>query len=63
VRQENKYYGVIGNHRLTEEYSNLEELREDLLKITWDRLTQVIWAVVEKFKVDNEKIKELLKEQ
>jgi hypothetical protein len=63
VRQENKYYGVIGNHRLTEEYSNLEELREDLLKITWDRLTQVIWAVVEKFKVDNEQIKELLKEK
>lgn len=63
VRQEDKYYGVIGNHRLTEEYSNLEELREDLLKITWDRLTQVIWAVVEKFKVDNKQIKELLKEE
>jgi len=63
VRQEEKYYGVIGNHRLTEAYENLEDLREDLLKITWDRLTQVIWAVVEKFKVNNDQIKELLKEE
>lgn len=63
VRQEDKYYGVIGNHRLTESYDNLEDLKEDLLEISWNRLTQVIWAVVEKFKINNEEIKELLKEK
>jgi hypothetical protein len=63
VRQEDKYYGVIGNHRLTDSYDNLEDLKEDLLEISWNRLTQVIWAVVEKFKINNEEIKELLKEE
>ena len=63
VRQDDKYYGVIGNHRLTDSYDNLEDLKEDLLEISWNRLTQVIWAVVEKFKINNEEIKELLKEK
>lgn len=63
VRQDDKYYGVIGNHRLTDSYEDLDKLKEDLLEISWNRLTQVIWAVVEKFKVNNEQIKELLKEE
>lgn len=60
VKQDEKYYGLIGNHRITEEWNNLEELKEDLLKVSWDRITQVIWAVVEKFKFNEEEIKKLL---
>ena len=60
VKQDEKYYGLIGNHRITEEWENLEELKEDLLKVSWDRITQVIWAVVEKFKFNEEEIKKAL---
>ena len=63
VKHENEYYGVIGNHRLTESYENKEELKEELLKITWDRLLQVIWAVNEKFNEQKETIKKILKDE
>lgn len=49
VKNEGLYYGVIGNHRLTEPYNDEKELEEELLRIDWNRLIQVIWAVVEKF--------------
>jgi hypothetical protein len=54
-----KYYGIIGKHRITELYVNKEELKKDLTEITWDRICQVIWAIVEKFQ-DVEKINEVL---
>jgi hypothetical protein len=63
VKHENVYYGVIGNHRLTESYENKEELKEELVKITWDRLLQVIWAVNEKFSEQKETIKKILKDE
>lgn len=63
VKQDEKYYGLIGNHRITEEWNDLEDLKEDLLKVSWDRITQVIWAVVEKFKFNEEEIKKLLKDE
>ena len=63
VKQDEKYYGLIGNHRITDEWTNIDELKEDLLKVSWDRITQVIWAVVEKFKHNEEEIKQLLKDE
>lgn len=59
VNQDDKYYGVIGKHRITELYENKEELKKELETITWDRVCQVIWAVVEKFQ-DVEKLNEVL---
>jgi hypothetical protein len=53
VTEGNEHFGLIGNHRITESYENKETLKEELVKFSWDRVAQVIWAVVEKFK--NEK--------
>lgn len=50
VRQDSEYFGLIGNHRITESYSDEETLKKEIQKITWDRILQVIWAVTEKFK-------------
>ena len=40
----------MGNHRLTEAYENKETLIKELTEITWNRLTQVMWAISEKVK-------------
>ena len=53
VTQGEENYGLIGNHRITDMYTNKEELKKDIQKITWDRITQVIWSVVEKYKEIN----------
>jgi hypothetical protein len=50
VKDETGYYGVIGNHRITEEaYESEEECTKEVIDINWNRLIQVIWAVTEKF--------------
>lgn len=54
VKQGNEYFGVIGNHRLTESYNDYLTCETELLQITWNRLIQVIWAVVNKFKLTDE---------
>jgi len=50
VKIKEGYIGVIGNHRITEPYLEKELLEKELKKFTWNRVTQVIWAIVEKFK-------------
>lgn len=50
VKIKEGYIGVIGNHRITEPYLNKKNLEKELKEFTWNRVTQVIWAVVEKFK-------------
>lgn len=50
VKIKEGYIGVIGNHRITEPYLNKEILEKELKEFSWNRVTQVIWAVVEKFK-------------
>jgi len=50
VKIKEGYIGVIGNHRITEPYLNKELLEKELKNFSWNRVTQVIWAVVEKFK-------------
>ena len=49
VKDEKGYYGVIGTHRVTEMYDDYLTCETELVEITWDRLIQVIWAVVDKF--------------
>lgn len=63
VKQNDTYFGLIGQHRITQEFTDIEELKEELLKFSWDRVGQVIWAVVEKFKHKESQIKELLKDE
>lgn len=57
VKQKGLWYGIIGNHRITEGFLNEKELEAELKEVNWNRLIQVIWAVVEKFKVNNEQFK------
>lgn len=49
VRIKKEYFGLIGEHRITEKYDTLDEIQEVIEKITWDRIVQVIWAITEKY--------------
>jgi hypothetical protein len=53
VSQNKEHFGIIGNHRITESYKNIEELEKNLKEFSWNKVTQVIWAIVEKFKETN----------
>lgn len=50
VKNEKGYMGVIGEFRLTEYYENEKECIEEVTKINWNRLIQVMWAVTMKSK-------------
>lgn len=53
VKQNKQYFGLIGQHRVTEGYDDYETCEKELIEINWNRLIQVIWAVAEKFnKID-----------
>jgi len=49
IKHDEKYFGVLGNHRITQLFDTKEECEADLKDINWNRVMQVIWAVVEKF--------------
>lgn len=49
VRQDKEYFGLIGEHRITESYDNIEKCENEVKEITWDRIVQVIWAITEKY--------------
>ena len=61
VTIEGKSFGVIGNNRITEKYEDVEILKEDLRKIDWNKITNVIWNVCDlywKGKLINDKTQE-----
>ena len=61
VTIEGKSFGVIGQNRITEEYDDLEKVREDLNKIDWNKITNVVWNICElywKAKLIHEKSEE-----
>ena len=61
VTIEGKSFGVIGQNRITEEYDDLEKLKNDLAKIDWNKIVNVIWNVCElywKGKIINDKTQE-----
>ena len=61
VTIEGRSFGVIGQNRITEEYEDLEKLREDLKRIDWNKIVNVIWNVCDlywKGKMINDKTKE-----
>ena len=39
---ENGWVGTMGKYRLTEEFETLDECKEDLKEITWNRIVQVL---------------------
>ena len=61
VTIEGRSFGVIGQNRITEEYEDLEKLKEDLRKIDWNKIVNVIWNVCDlywKGKMINDKTQE-----
>lgn len=49
-------FGVMGDYRLTEKGNSVKAVKEDLKKITWNRLVQVIMILDEvKNKIKEEK--------
>ena len=58
VTIEGKSFGVIGRDRITEEYEDVEKLKEELTKIDWDKIVNLVWNVCDlywKAKLINEK--------
>ena len=45
INQDEKWFGVIGEHRISEMHKTKEELEEDLKQISWNRIVQVLWAI------------------
>ena len=61
VTIEGKSFGVIGQNRITDDYEDVEKLREDLKKIDWNKIVNVIWNVCDlywKGKIINDKTRE-----
>jgi hypothetical protein len=50
-------FGVMGNYRLTEPGKDAEAIKQDLEKITWNRVIQVVMILEElKSKLKQEKV-------
>lgn len=49
VKQKKEYFGLIGEHRITDSYEDFNEIEKAIKEITWDRIVQVIWAITEKY--------------
>ena len=47
VTIEGKSFGVIGQNRITEEYNDVEKLKEDLSIIDWNKIVNIVWNVCE----------------
>lgn len=43
-----RYFGAMGQYRITEEFINPEIVRNELKEITWNRIVQVMMIIVER---------------
>lgn len=50
ITLENRIFGTIGEHRITEYSTSKTEIRKELEKITWNRIVQVLAILIEKLK-------------
>lgn len=50
VQTKEGYFGAMANHRLTEFYDTKQEAKTNTLKITWNRIIQVMAIIAEKTK-------------
>jgi len=57
---EGQSFGVMGDYRLTEKSNSARKVKEELKKITWNRIVQVIMLLDEvKSKINNKIKKEI----
>lgn len=47
--EKSEFFGVLGNHRLTEIYDNAYDALEDIKSITWDRIVAVLFILLQKY--------------
>ena len=60
----NEHFGVMGEYRMTESYETRKECAEELEKITWNRIIQVLMVLNEITSKDekfNKEVKQSLK--
>lgn len=57
ISMEGYHFGVMGDYRITEKDNDKEVVKEQLEKITWNRLIQVIMILDELKEKHNEKLK------
>jgi len=50
VKVEDMYFGTMGKYAVTESYYEKEKVKEELEKITWNRLVQVVGILIENMK-------------
>ena len=55
VENDNKFFGMCGKYRVTEEYTNKEELKVYLETVNWDKISQVLFVVIENLKEELKK--------
>ncbi len=53
MKEENKHFGVMGMHRITEYRESKEEVVKELEEFTWNRVIQVVMLLVEASKVNS----------
>ena len=47
--EDQKFFGAMGNRRLTEYCKSKDEAERVVTQLTWDRLTQVMYIVAQEF--------------
>lgn len=60
IVQEGKAFGVMGKYRITEAYEKESTVHEELKKVTWNRIVQIImllWEQKEENKITTKKEK------
>ncbi len=57
VELEGRFFGTMGNYRLTEQFDSFEECEEVMKEFSWNRVIQVMMLLVDKLKdTDLEKL-------
>jgi len=56
---EDKHFGVMGEYKMTEDYKSRGECEDELRRITWNRIIQVMMVLDQIRKKDKEFDKEL----
>ncbi len=59
IEMEGYAFGTMGQYRITDKGNSVKEIKEELEKITWNRLIQVVMILNEV----NDKNKEIIKTQ
>ena len=55
VRQEDKWFGVLGQYRITDKLANFDEVVEYIVKNKWEVILSMIICIIEQVKPWKEK--------